>query len=97
MTSTTVGEDNRRLASHCGGRNGRYRGGGGRRALFILCCYCPVCLFYAIVISAVFLLPFVVVRAFKEIRRRHASVCDNLGFLQFPRLLLVSHEGTTAL
>jgi hypothetical protein len=54
-------------------------------------------LFYAIVISAVFLLPFVVVRAFKEIRRRHASVCDNLGFLQFPRLLLVSHEGTTAL
>ena len=42
--------------------------------------YCPVCLFYAIVISAVFLLPFLVVRAFKEIRRRKPVY---LGFLKF--------------
>jgi hypothetical protein len=37
-------------------------------------------LFYAIVISAVFLLPFLVVRAFKEIRRRKPVY---LGFLKF--------------
>jgi len=28
--------------------------------------YCPVCLFYAIVISAAFLLPFVVLRALRK-------------------------------
>ena len=78
-----VGEDSRRLAWRCGGRNGRYRGEGGRRALFVLLLLMlPVCFFYAIIISAVFL-PFLVVRALMKF----ASLSDNLGFLRiFPSL-----------